>query len=67
MMEKLQGFATESKYAYEVASHDIISEYQEKRGDAWDLADALTINKRAASTGGWTPSRLDWRFDSRQQ
>lgn len=51
MMEKLQGFATESKYAYDVTGHDILNDYQDKRGDVWERVDALTINKRVASTG----------------
>lgn len=50
MMEKLQGFATESKYRYEVTGQQIQEEYQERRGDTWEKVDALTINKRMAST-----------------
>lgn len=50
MMEKLQGFATETKYLYEVTSHDILNDYQQKRGDTWEHLDALTINKRGGST-----------------
>ena len=51
MMEKLQGFATESKYVYDVTGQDILNDYQHKRGDVWDRVDTLTINKRVASTG----------------
>jgi hypothetical protein len=51
MMEKLQGFATESKYVYDVTGQDILNDYQHRRGDVWERVDALTINKRVASTG----------------
>jgi hypothetical protein len=56
MMEKLQGFATESKYVYDVTGQDILNDYQHKRGDVWERVDALTINKRVASTGKGNPA-----------
>jgi hypothetical protein len=59
MMEKLQGFATESKYVYDVTGQDILNDYQHRRGDVWERVDALSINKRVASTGkGNHPSPL---------
>lgn len=53
-MEKLQGFATETKYAYDLSGQDILNDYQHRRGDSWEKMDALTINKRVASTGEQT-------------
>ncbi|PVG00707.1 BAR-domain-containing protein [Serendipita vermifera] len=50
MMEKLQGFATECKYRYETSSAEILSEYQDKRGDVWEQVDALHVTKRQALT-----------------
>jgi len=54
MMEKIQGFATEAKYSYDVSGQEILTDYQHKRGDTWERVDALTINKRMGSAGkGW--------------
>jgi len=50
-MEKLQGFATETKYNYAVSGMEIQSEYQEKRGDVYEQVESLRISKRIGSTG----------------
>lgn len=50
-MEKLQGFATEAKYNYAVSGMEIQTEYQEKRGNVYEEAEALRITKRVGSAG----------------
>ncbi|KAG8752597.1 hypothetical protein FRC14_006909 [Serendipita sp. 396] len=50
MMEKLQGFAMESKYPVNGTGLDIQNTYEGRRGDAYEKLDSFTVNKRMASS-----------------
>lgn len=50
MLEKMQGFA-EKRFETGGSGQEIVDAYEAKRGDAREQVEALTITRRAASTG----------------
>ena len=55
MMEKLQGF-TDGKFSVTMSGAEIEAEYMEKRGDAVERVEALSITHRILSTCASLPS-----------
>lgn len=49
ILEKVQGFA-QGKYDLNVTTPQIGQEYEEKRSDAWERIDNMSITKRIVST-----------------
>ncbi len=49
ILEKVQGFA-QGKYDVNVTTAQIGQEYEEKRSDAWERIESMSITKRIVST-----------------